>query len=272
VFSPYYALARARGTSDPGNFCALNVALYGEAGKRWTMTERARRHVSRDRTDFSIGPSAVRWTGSALEVRVDEICAPWPRRVAGVVRLLPVGLCDFVASLDSAGRHRWGPIAPCARVEVDLRHPAVRWQGHAYMDSNEGDEPVDRAFTDWDWSRTNLRSGDTAVIYDVREPMGDGRVIARRFRPDGGHEPFEAPPRHRLPTSLWRIARSVRGETSSPPELIETLEDTPFYVRSKIRSRLLGEEVISIHETLDVPRVTSLPVRLMLPFRMPRRR
>ena len=34
---------------------------------------------------------------------------------------------------------------------------------------------------------------------------------------------------------------------------------------------LLGEEVVSIHETLDVPRVVSLPVRLMLPWRMPRR-
>jgi carotenoid 1,2-hydratase len=52
---------------------------------------------------------------------------------------------------------------------------------------------------------------------------------------------------------------------------VHTLEDTPFYVRSQIASRLLGEDVVSIHETLDVPRVASLPVRLMLPWRMPRR-
>jgi carotenoid 1,2-hydratase len=52
---------------------------------------------------------------------------------------------------------------------------------------------------------------------------------------------------------------------------MQTLEDTPFYVRSQIASSLLGEEVVSIHETLDVPRVVSLPVRLMLPWRMPRR-
>jgi carotenoid 1,2-hydratase len=52
---------------------------------------------------------------------------------------------------------------------------------------------------------------------------------------------------------------------------METLEDTPFYVRSQTVSRLLGEDVVSIHETLDVPRVVSLPVRLMLPWRMPRR-
>ena len=66
-------------------------------------------------------------------------------------------------------------------------------------------------------------------------------------------------------------ARQVRGESSPAPGLMRTLEDTPFYVRSQIASRLLGEEVVSIHETLDVPRVVSLPVRLMLPWRMPRR-
>jgi carotenoid 1,2-hydratase len=49
-----------------------------------------------------------------------------------------------------------------------------------------------------------------------------------------------------------------------------TLEDTPFYVRSILRSSLDGEIVTSVHETLDAQRVASLPVRLMLPWRMPR--
>jgi carotenoid 1,2-hydratase len=48
VFSPYYALARRKGGADPENFCALNVALYGEGGHRWSMTERGRRFISRD--------------------------------------------------------------------------------------------------------------------------------------------------------------------------------------------------------------------------------
>jgi carotenoid 1,2-hydratase len=53
--------------------------------------------------------------------------------------------------------------------------------------------------------------------------------------------------------------------------LLDTLEDTPFYVRSTLRARLLGEDVTAMHETLDLSRVVSLPVRLMLPVRMPRR-
>ena len=47
VFSPYYALARRRGGADPANHCALNVALYGDGGHRWSMTERGRRSISR---------------------------------------------------------------------------------------------------------------------------------------------------------------------------------------------------------------------------------
>jgi hypothetical protein len=51
----------------------------------------------------------------------------------------------------------------------------------------------------------------------------------------------------------------------------ETLEDTPFYVRSVLNSSLLGERVVSVHETLNVPRFASTAVQLMLPWRMPRR-
>jgi carotenoid 1,2-hydratase len=61
------------------------------------------------------------------------------------------------------------------------------------------------------------------------------------------------------------------SEAGSAPQLISTLEDTPFYARSLLRTRLLGEEVTAVHESLDVPRLVSLPVRLMLPWRMPRR-
>jgi carotenoid 1,2-hydratase len=52
---------------------------------------------------------------------------------------------------------------------------------------------------------------------------------------------------------------------------VDTLEDTPFYVRSTLSSQLLGEPVTSIHESISIPRLVSLPVRLMLPWKMPRR-
>ena len=247
------------------------MALYGKGGNHWTMTERGRRHVTRSADAFTVGPSRVAWDGESLTIDVDELTAPWPRRVRGRVRLWPQGLCRFVTALDAAGAHRWGPIAPCARVEVDLAQPGLRWSGHAYLDSNEGDEPIDRAFREWDWSRAQLADGSTAVIYDVRPKRGADRVIAQRFAPDGSATPFDAPPRQVLPRSKWLIDRTMRSSEGVAPQVAQSLEDTPFYARSVLACGVLGERVTAMHETLNVPRVVSLPVRLMLPWRMPRR-
>jgi len=235
------------------------------------MTERSRHQVRRDAKRFQVGPSAVHWDGRALVIDIDEIAVPLPRRVRGQVRVEPQGLCRFVAALDAHGRHRWGPIAPCARVSVSLHSPQASWSGHAYVDSNEGDEPVDRGFAEWDWSRTVLSDGSTAVIYDVRPRQGPDRIIAERFAPDGSATAFEPPPRQRLPRSRWWLPRTMRTEPGEPARVLQTLEDTPFYVRSLLSSGLLGERVTSVHETLDLPRLVSLPVQLMLPWRMPRK-
>jgi carotenoid 1,2-hydratase len=253
---------------------ALNVALYGRDTPRWAMTERGRSSLARSASELLIGPSRVHWDGQALRVDIDEICTPLPRRVRGRVSVHPQGLCRFVTPLDAAGRHRWGPIAPCARIEVELDRPGLRWRGHAYLDSNEGDEPVDRAFRAWDWSRATLRDGSTAVVYELKPSVAVGgteRLIAQRFHPDGSNQPFEPPPQRCLPRSLWGLARTQRSDEAMPLHVQRTLEDTPFYVRSLLAGALLGEPVTAVHETLHVSRLVSLPVQLMLPFRMPRR-
>ena len=271
VFSPYYAWAHRRsGAADPEDHCALNVALYSPGARRWTMTERGRRRVSRDARNFAIGPSSVRWDGARLVIDIEERAVPFGQRVCGRVTVTPDALWRFSTPLDDAGRHRWGPLAPSARIEVAMQDPSLTWQGHAYLDSNEGDEPVARAFTEWDWSRAQLRDGSSAVVYDVRQRTGDDRLLALRFTPDGRVEPFEAPPRQALPRTAWRIGRTMRTDQRTPASVTQTLEDTPFYVRSVLRSGLLGEEVVSVHETLNVPRFASTAVQLMLPWRMPR--
>jgi carotenoid 1,2-hydratase len=234
------------------------------------MTERGRGAVQRSAREFTIGPSRVHWDGQALVFEIDEICAPLPQRVRGQVRVWPQGLCRFVTGLDAAARHRWGPIAPCARVEVTLQQPGARWSGQAYLDSNEGDEPVAGAFREWDWSRSVMADASTAVIYDVRPRHGPAHVIAQRFAPDGSSTAFEPPHPQRLPRSKWWLPRTMRNEAGAPARVLKTLEDTPFYVRSLLSSNLMGERVNSVHETLAVPRVASLPVQLMLPWRMPR--
>ncbi|MES2978333.1 MAG: carotenoid 1,2-hydratase [Pseudomonadota bacterium] len=278
VFSPYYAWARRKGSPSADNHCALNVALYSRKAKRWSMTERGERHCSRSRSEFTVGPSQLRWDGQALTIDINEVAVPFLQPLRGRITVHPQGLFNFSTPLDAHGLHRWGPLAPHARVEVDLQQPAQRWKGHAYLDSNEGDEPVSQGFREWDWSRCQLRDGSCAVIYDVEpDAAGDrtgrvgrpGQVLALRFRPDGRVESFMPPPMRPLAKSKWQLARRLRSDVE--PEVVQQLEDTPFYQRAVLRSAILGEEVTSFHETLNVPRLVSPLVQAMLPWRMPRR-
>ena len=278
AFSPYYAHALSnRGHAvDAQNHCAINVALYGGSNRRWTMTERGLSSLERTVEHFQIGPSNLRWTGGCLEIDLNEVAVPIPWRVCGRVRVYPEALCTYSSPLDDQGKHRWGPIAPCARVEVDFAKPDLRWSGNAYLDSNEGDEPISGPFRTWDWSRARMADGSTAVIYDVMQTNGAHTLLAERFRPDGSWSSFDAAPqREKLPSTLWRIDRGTRTNTDGllrgATSVLETLEDTPFYARSLLQTNLLGEQVTAVHETLQPQRLNRLPVRLMLPWRMPRR-
>lgn len=270
VFSPYYAWARRSGEVDPDNHCALNVALYSRNAKRWTMTERGARHCFRDANQFSIGPSHLRWDGQSLVIDINEVGVPWPHSVRGQVRVHPQQLFNFSTTIDAKGQHRWGPLAPSARVEVVMDSPAQRWQGLGYLDSNEGDEPIDRSCREWDWSRSPMKDGSTAVIYDIQgQPFHGEKLIALRFTPQGEVLPFEAPKRQSLPTTLWRLGRRMRSDGAV--SVTEQLENTPFYQRALLHSHLLGEEVQSFHESITMSRLVSPEVQAMLPWRMPRR-
>jgi carotenoid 1,2-hydratase len=147
----------------------------------------------------------------------------------------------------------------------------MRWQGNAYLDSNEGDEPVTVPFKTWDWSRARMADNSTAVIYDVTQISGAQTLLAERFKPDGSWESFEPEPKREiLAKTLWRIDRGIRAD-GGITQVIETLEDTPFYARSLLHTHLLGEQVTAMHETLEPQRLKSRAVQMMLPWRMPRR-
>jgi carotenoid 1,2-hydratase len=278
VFSPYYAAARARqgGRTDPQQHVAINVALYrtdGGPGARWAMTERGSAALQRSAHTLAIGPSQLHWDGSALVLQLDERCVPLPRRLRGTLRLHPQALgSPTPLALDRAGAHQWWPIAPCARVEVDLIDPAWRWQGSGYLDSNRGDVPLEDTFNDWQWARAALADGRSAVVYDaVERGHDDPRHIALQFDARGGGQPFEAPALQLLPVSGWRVPRSQRSEPGHAPTLLHTLEDTPFYARSLVQAHWLGQPVLAMHESLRLDRFRQPLVQAMLPFRMPRR-
>jgi carotenoid 1,2-hydratase len=274
VFSPYYAWARGRtgdGTADPLDFCSINVALYGEAAKRWTMTERRRGAVDRGPDHYRIGPSSLRWTGRSLLIDIDETAAPLPRPVRGRVRVTPKAITEREFQIDTGGRHRWWPIAPTAEVDVAMEQPWLAWAGTGYLDRNMGDEPLEAGFQEWDWSRAPLADGGTAILYDTFRRDGSDHALALKVGADGVVETFDSPPLAELPgTRIWRIRRRTRSDAGTPATVAETLEDTPFYARSLVDTTLQGQAVRQVHESLSLDRFRAPWVRLLLPFRMPR--
>lgn len=269
VFSPYYAWARRNGAmADPENFCAINVALYGKAGKRWAMTERGRSAMSRTETSFTVGPSALEWDGDGLTITLDEVGMPLPQRIAGRIRLRPVTRPTGIYPLDANARHNWSPISPLATVEVELGHPGLAWRGHGYFDTNWGSEPLEEAFVRWDWSRLTTEEG-VELLYDVTRKDGTGHVLALMLDNEGRASSLPAGTRRTLAsTGVWRIGRAMRLDDTAPGPTIKTLEDTPFYARSLLRTHR-GD--MGVHESLDLTRFTRPIVQAMLPFRMPRR-
>ena len=270
MFSPYYAWSRRKRPADPEAHCSLNVALYGRP-KRWAMTERGRAALTRSDNHLTIGASALHWDGTSLTIWIEEVTAPLPSRLSGVVTVTPGALTKRTFTLDAGGRHRWSPIAPTASVQVRMQRPGLSWSGTGYLDSNEGDRPLERDFREWDWCRAP--SGDGAVILYNAVRRVDGRQdLALRIDRAGTVTPFDPPPPASLPRTLWGLHPSTRCDAHSRPIVRQRLEDAPFYSRSVIETRLGGERVHAVHESLDMDRFTAPWVQAMLPFRIPRRR
>ena len=271
VFSPYYAFARRRGMADPEQHCAINVSLTGAAGHRWTMTERDRRALHRSARHIAIGPSQLSWNGQSLVADISEVTAPWPRRLRGSITLHPAALTSLVVPLGGDKSHFWCPIAPVARAVVRLENPKLSWTGQAYFDSNYGRAPLEHDFQNWSWSRT-VEAGRTRVLYDVTPSRDRPATLAVGFNAHGEAQEFDAPLGTTLPKTFWRLPRQSRSECAAVARVLATWEDGPFYARSLIETRLGGETVTAVHESLSLERFQHPLVQAMLPFRMPRRR
>ena len=175
----------------------------------------------------------------------------------GTVRVSPEMIGTTAFALDPAGRHRWHPVAPRARVEVEMTHPGVRWSGDGYFDSNFGDEPLEDGFDDWHWSRAHLKN-DVAVLYEGRRRDGTPFDLALKFDRQGRwHDVVQpaAAPSCRAPAG-WSSARRAPMRVTRRGSL-KTWIDAPFYARTALATRLFGE---------DVPRGPRKPVARPLPL------
>lgn len=247
---------------------ALNVALYG-VRPGWAMTERGASTLKRSERSLTIGPSSLAWDGDALTVDVAELTFPIPSRFRGRIRVRPRSLARPALALDPAGRHIWSPIATRADVEVDFRLPALSWKGSGYVDSNWGDAPLEEGFASWQWSRAHL-SDEEVVLYEGLRRDGSRFAHGLRFDRTGAERPIPLPPEVALPKTFWRMPRTTRADDGAAVAIRRTWEDTPFYARTSLSTRLFGEPAEAVHESIDLDRLKNPLVKLMLPFRMPR--
>ncbi|WP_240758945.1 carotenoid 1,2-hydratase [Lichenicoccus roseus] len=246
----------------------MNVSLYGRT-RRWAMTERGPGSLQRDAQHLAIGPSSLRWHDGVLDIEIRERCCPLPRGVRGRVRIRPQALTGQRIPLDAAGLHRWSPMAPRATVEVALDQPELRWTGDGYLDSNDGDGPLEASFRRWDWCRAPLSQDRTAILYDVTDRRGDAREVALQVDRAGRTTALEAAAKVRLPRTRWRLPRHTRADATGA-HVVRTLQDSPFYARSVLHTNLLGEPAEAMHESLDLDRFAAPLTQAMLPFRIPR--
>ena len=147
--------------------------------------------------------------------------------------------------------------------------PRLRWQGTGYFDTNWGGAPLEDTFRLWHWSRAHTPDGGAIVLYGVVPRVAAKRVLALQFSAQGALRHFEAPGETPLARTFWRIPRGTHAENGRA-EVLETLEDAPFYARSLIRTDLMGNSLVAVHESLCLRRFETAWVQGLLPFRMPR--
>lgn len=210
------------------------------------------------------------WDGSMLRVEIDERAPLTGARVKGVVTLEPEIITNCVKQLGSTGSHEWSPFAPRAHVEVRLESPALSWSGLGYLDMNRGTEPLEDGFRHWNWSRASVKKG-AAILYDVTRRDGDEASMGLEIGADGSPSPLDLPQNWALSrTPIWQMPRRTRCDKGRVAEVAKTLEDTPFYSRSILATRILGERVEAMHESLSLDRFKKRWVQTLLPYRMPR--
>jgi carotenoid 1,2-hydratase len=246
----------------------MNAVLYRGRRKLWTFTERSLLEVARP-GELELGPSRWRWEQGALVVRFDERSPLLGWRLRGKVRLEPSCAGPPAVALDDAGLHRWRPIAPRARIEVELEEPRLRLRGRAYHDMNTGEAPLDEGFRSWQWFHASLQRA-TLVGYDVTQLDGSMRERGWRFTEEGEIVPAQAGSPRRFGLTRWCIPRSVRLLPGDRLWRWRTLESSPFYARSLLRGELDGEPATVLLESLGLTRFRCAAVRALFYLRMRR--
>lgn len=246
------------------------------------MTERSQPGVTRKVDNYTIGPSRLSFYRDksqygVMQIDINEVTVPIPRLLQGRITVQLGNLSDKHYRLDKEGHHHWWPVSPASAVEVQFEKPACSWHGHAYLDTNWGDRPLEEDIDYWCWSRFQNKQ-QTLIHYDVFYKGNDAyrlpacepdKGLAIRVNNDGTSTTDTPPSLKKLKKTNWQMTRHARSESNL--KLVSTLEDSPFYSRSLIETTIDNESLMGICESVSLQKFRKPIVQMMLPFRMPRR-
>jgi carotenoid 1,2-hydratase len=275
-FSPAYARARIDAASDPRHakraldFCAMNVAIYGPKGRAWALRETPVAEGDRSAHGIAIGASSMQWKGDELVVDITERTTPFGKPIRGRITFRPSHRSRTKIALDAKAAHHWQPVATAGEIDVALDTPRIRFRGHGYHDTNDGDAPIDRDFSHWNWSRASIDRGATMMTYDVLRADGVGASHAIVIDRHGEASDVRGLVAQPLPRTGWRIDRTSRAHERGRVRVVRELEDTPFYARALVETTHGGRALYGVHETLSATRLRKQWVRFLLGFRMGR--
>lgn len=236
------------------------------------MTDRGESALKLASDSITIGPSAMRWTGSALEIDINEITTPHLSRLTGRVTVTPEAVTSVELPLTPDGAHIWRPFAPVSRIKVELDRKGWQWEGHGYFDANFGTRALEADFNYWTWGRFPKSDGSALCFYDATRRDGSTLAEAMRFDANGEATMVNAPPATRFKRSLWQVRRETRADAGYQPHQVQNMLDAPFYSRSAVKTQIDGEEMVGVHEALDLDRFRGPWLMPMLAMRVPRRR
>ena len=203
-------------------------------------------------------PARLRWDGDTLVIDSTRSPRRCPARLRGTVRA-DAGDARSPTSSRSipAGKHRWQPVAPRARIEVAMDAARRPLDGTGYFDSAiSASEPLEAGFDDWHWSRAHLARRYGRALR--RRPPRRLELSRSRCGSATTASPstVAAPPRHRLPRTGWRMARDTRADAGATPRVRRPGSTRPFYARSALRHGCSAR---------TVPRRAREPVARALP-------
>ncbi len=235
------------------------------------MTDRGRSALRQTRDALTVGPSKMAWTGSGLEIDINEISSlPLISRMSGKITITPEAVTSVELPLTPDGAHVWRPFAPSARIRVDLNAKGWQFDGHGYFDANFGTRPLEHDFSYWTWARYPTSTGSTC-LYDATRRDNSKLDVALSFDQHGEARVIDAPPSKPMKRTLWALRRNTRADAGTVPRQIKPMLDAPFYSRSVVETSINGETVQGVHEALDLDRYASPLLKPMLAVRVPRR-